>query len=199
MTKSAPRIPPLASYDDEVAAILSKTLANPAGEPSNIFKTLARHPRLLARFNTLGGLFMAKSVIRASDRELIILRVATRTRCPYEWGQHVGLAYQAGLTAAQLEWLVAERVASDVGTSPLWTEDQRALMTVTDHLLDGTDVDDALWSALHLGRTDAQALEILMLAGFYRMLAAVINAVRVELDEGLPMWPSTAPRATTPR
>jgi alkylhydroperoxidase family enzyme len=81
-----PRIKPLAHHPEDLAALLAKTLAAPSGEPYNLFTTLAHHPKLLSRFNALGGLFMAHNELPTRDREIVILRVAARTRCAYEWG-----------------------------------------------------------------------------------------------------------------
>jgi len=54
-----PRIAPLTDPSPEVAEILG--MAGPPDRPPlNIFTTLANHPRLLKRFNVLGGLFLGR-------------------------------------------------------------------------------------------------------------------------------------------
>jgi alkylhydroperoxidase family enzyme len=191
----AARIAPLTGYGDDLAGVLAKTLASPSGKPFNLFTTLAHHPRLLARFNMLGGLFMAHNELPDRERELVILRVAARTASTYEWGQHVPLARKAGVTEAELR-----RIAED-GTG--WDDADHAVLELTDAMLDGGAVSDELWARLARGHTESQLLELLMLPGFYRMLAGVIDAVGIELDDGLPQWPSTrvacsAPAATVP-
>src|SRR5690348_4898614 len=71
-----PRIPPRqAPFPDDVQETLGSTLSTPGGAPLNIFATLAHHPRLLKRFNVLGGLFLSRGLLPPRDREIVILRV----------------------------------------------------------------------------------------------------------------------------
>jgi 4-carboxymuconolactone decarboxylase len=186
----APRIAPPEALAPNVEAILAKTLRTDSGRPFNVFTTLARHPRLLKRFNALGGLFMAHGELPARDRELVILRVAWRTGSVYEWGQHDVIGRRVGLVdddIARLTGLVSD---------PAWSPHDSALLVLADQLIDNNDVDDAAWEAVASDHTDEQVLELLMLIGFYRMLAGVLNAVRVPLDDGLPGWPAAAAEAS---
>ncbi len=52
---AAPRIAPITEPDAELTELLGKTLLGANGRPINIFGTLAHHPKLLKRFNVLGG------------------------------------------------------------------------------------------------------------------------------------------------
>jgi hypothetical protein len=47
------RITPITETDEELSALLEKTLLID-GKPANIFGVLAKHPALLKRFNLLG-------------------------------------------------------------------------------------------------------------------------------------------------
>lgn len=179
-----PRIHPVEDVDEEVRELLSKTLARD-GEPLNVFATLAHHPRLLGRFNALGGLFLARGLLPARIRELVVLRVAWRTGSVYEWGQHVLIGGAVGLSADEVLSVASERP---------WEGDpaESCALAVADELLDRDDVANPVWSVARARFDEAQLLELLCLVGFYRMLAGVLNAVRVQPEPHLSGWPEAA-------
>src|SRR5215813_10048108 len=107
-----PRIAPLTDPTPEVKELLDKTRIR-QGPVLNVFATMAHHPRLLKRFNVLGGLFLGRGLLPARERELVILRTGWRTRCEYEFGQHTLLGRQAGLTDEEIR-----RVTDDDGRWP---------------------------------------------------------------------------------
>lgn len=182
MSGAVPRIPPVVDPPPEVAEILSKTLVSD-GTPLRIFSTLAHHPSLLKRFNVLGGLFLAKGVLDPKLRELVILRTAWRTRCRYEFGQHVVIGRQVGLTAEDLR-----NVCREEG-DPNWAPAVRVAIIFADELLAMDDVTDDTWAAVQSTLDEAALLELCCLVGFYRMTAGMLNTMRVQPEPGLPGWP----------
>ena len=176
-----PRIPPLSDPSPEIAEVLDKTRVR-AGPPANIFATMAHHPRLLKRFNVLGGLFMARSLLPVRDRELVILRTGWLTRCEYEFGQHTLIGRQAGLAEEEVR-----RVTDPDGE---WPDADALLIRLADEIHGSHDVSDELWAALSRRWDPAQVIELVTLAGFYGMVAGFLNAVRVQLDPGVPGWPA---------
>lgn len=180
-----PRIPPLqaAERSAEQQEALAKTLLAPGSQPLNIFATLARHPDLMKRVNVLGGHFMTRNVLPDRERELVILRVAVLTRCRYEFGQHTGIAAGCGVTPAEITRL----------TEPLeqggWSAGDLALLRMVDELIDHDAVTPDTWDAVAGRWDDPQVIEILLLVGFYRMLAGFLNAVGVPPEDDLPGWP----------
>ncbi|MBC7304624.1 MAG: carboxymuconolactone decarboxylase family protein, partial [Nocardia sp.] len=110
------------------------------------------------------------------DRELVILRVAWRSESEYEWTQHVRIATSLGLTAAQIE------AVCEGGRAPVWSPVQRALLAMTDQLLDRYRVDDDTWAKLRLHFDNRQLIELLFVAGSYLCLAMVFNSVALQPD-----------------
>jgi 4-carboxymuconolactone decarboxylase len=180
-----PRIPPVTDPDPEVAAVLETTKILP-GPPLNIFATLAHHPRLLKRFNVLGGLFLGRGLLPARQRELVILRTAWRTRCEYEFGQHVLLGRRAGLADDEIR-----RLTTADGD---WPGDDALLVRLADEVHETRDVADPLWAALAERWGQAEILELVALAGFYGMVAGILNAARVQREPGVPGWPGATAR-----
>lgn len=178
----APRVVPVDDPDPDVADQLAKTMNDDAGGPLSIFRTMARHPRMMKRFNVLGGFFLTRGELPPRERELCILRTAWRCECEYEWAQHVLIGRDAGLTDAEIG-----RITTLCGT---WSDADAVLLRLTDEVLEHTDVSDATWSELRGRYTDVQLCELVMLVGFYRMTAGFLNATGVVKEESLPSWPA---------
>ena len=178
-----PRILPVEEPDAEQRELLGKTLIGPDGRALNIFSTLAHHPGLLKRVNALGGLFMAHGLLTPREREIAILRTAFRAGSDYEWAQHVVLGRRAGLTDNEIARVA--RPADDEA----WGADDRALLHTVDELLATDDLGDATWSGLERRWSTEQILELLLMIGFYRMLAVYLRGVRVQLEPGMETVP----------
>jgi len=174
-----PRIQPVAAPDAEQSALLAKTLAGPDGQPLNIFRTLAHRPELMKRVNALGGYFMAHGGIQVRDRELVILRTAAHAHSTYEIGQHRWIAARVGLSPEEID------AAADPASTYDWAERDRLLLGFADELVATDTISDVTWARLSARFDDHQGVELLVLVGFYRMLAGVLNGLDVELDRSV--------------
>jgi len=177
---TGPRIAPLEPpYEPAVDAILKKWMPpGSAIEPLALFRTLAVHDELASRMRPLGAGILGHGRIEPRDREIVIHRTCARAGAEYEWGVHA-LAYgkPLGLSDEQIAATV-DGAADD----PAWSEDDALLVRVADELHDTCRVSDALWPALAERFSDDQLLEIVITAGWYRLLSYVINAARIELE-----------------
>jgi 4-carboxymuconolactone decarboxylase len=170
-----PRVPPVTTPDEEQAALLAKTPLTTDGQPLNLFATLAHNPRLLRRFNALGGFFLRHGDVPARERELVILRVAARTGSVYEHAQHVVIGEQVGLSR--------DEIGRTGGSLESWSDEDRALLRFVDEMIDSDGAEVTTWEALHGRYSDAQMLELSLLVGFYRMLAAFLVVVAVQVED----------------
>jgi AhpD family alkylhydroperoxidase len=116
--------------------------------------------------------------LRRRETELVILRVAHRRGCSYEFEHHRHLGAKAGVTAADLDAVTGEATPS----LPGWTARERAILAAVDQLLDDHDVDDATWSRLAGELDERELIELVMLVGHYDMLATTIATLRIEPD-----------------
>ena len=178
---SEPRIPLVTEPSEEVNEILEGALTRD-GSPLNIFGMLAHHPRLLKRFNLLGGFLLNKGLVPAREREIVILRIGWRAQAVYEFGQHTIIGRAEGLTDAEIAGLA--------GADHEWSHQDAALIAMADELADDDCVGDETWAALAASWTDAQLIELLVIAGFYRLVSGFLNSTGVPLDNGVPSWPS---------
>jgi hypothetical protein len=174
-----PRIPPLdPPYTAETADFLKRWMPRDATmDPLNLFRTLAVHEELTSRMRPTGAGILAHGRISARDREIVIHRTCARAGAEYEWGVHaVVYGKPAGLTDAQL-------AATVHGTpdDPAWDDQHdRDLVALADQLHDTTTVDDSLWGGLANRFTHDQLLELLIIAGWYRLISYVINGARIQ-------------------
>ena len=183
METKLPRLAPLdeSEWDDETRELLTRTQMH--GRVLNIFRTLAHHPKLLKRWLVFGNHLLGKSTLPPRERELLILRIAWLRRAEYEWGQHVLIGKQAGLTDEEIERVAAGPSAAG------WHEFDATLLRAVDELHAEARLSDATWQALAARYDTQQMLDLLFTVGQYDMLAMVLNSLGVQLDEGITGFP----------
>ncbi|WP_329431923.1 carboxymuconolactone decarboxylase family protein [Streptomyces sp. NBC_01280] len=181
-----PRIEPLTPpYPDSIDRALRRWM--PPGvphEPLTLFRVLHRNPELASRMFALGAGLLGHGLLPDIDREIVIARVTARTGCAYEWGVHAAvLAQQAGLSPEQL------RATTDMDTTVTgaWPPRHAALIDAIDELHDTARLSESAWGALREHYEDAQLLEFLVLAGWYRTISCLANGLLLEEENwGVP-------------
>jgi alkylhydroperoxidase family enzyme len=175
----APALPP---YAPEAQAWLDRTM--PPGQPPLVlFTTMARDTRLSNKFFSAGLLDRGHLTLR--QREVVIHRTTALCRSEYEWGVHVAIfSARVKLTPEQLHATV-HGDASDA----CWSDEDRLLIRLCDALHGSCTLDDALWQALRECFSDEAMLELLMLAGFYRTVSYLTNALQLPLEANAARFP----------
>lgn len=183
MRLQTPRLEPLS--DDELDPETRERFGG--GPILNIFRTLAHHPKLLKRWLVFGNHVLARSTLTPRERELAILRTGWLCRAGYEWGQHVSIARQSGVTDAEIE-----RVA-DGPAAPGWSEADRALLYAVDELRADAFITDATWAALSQHFSKEQVLDLIFAVGQYQLVSMALNSLGVQPDSSdLPTLPVRA-------
>lgn len=167
------RLPLVFEPSEEVRQILQNTALHD-GEPYNIMRMLAHNPRILKRANVLGGAYAAHGSIPVRAREIVILRVASHTKCDYELAQHEPVARAAGLLDDEIDTVLAGGV--------LDAAIDRTLLAMTDELLQDDRVSPGTWSALSGDWSPSELVELVTMVGFYRLLAGFLNSFEVPID-----------------
>ena len=183
-----PAAPP---YSSEVQTFLDRIM--PAGmAPLVLFTTMARDGRLFARFT--GGGLLDRGNLSLRQREIVIARVTARCSSEYEWGVHVALfGERVGFTAEQLN-----AVVHGDADAPCWGAEDALLIRLCDTLEAHCDVDDALWRQLSQTFSEMALIELLMLAGFYRTVSYLTNALRLPRESFAPRFPDRTLRDVSP-
>jgi alkylhydroperoxidase family enzyme len=176
----APADPP---YPAEVQARFD-ALMPPGVAPLVLFRTLARDQRLFQRF--MGGGLLDRGHLTLRQREVVIHRVTARCGSEYEWGVHAAFfAKRAGLEPEQLR----ATVRGGPGDA-CWSAEDRLLIRFCDALHQSCDIDDALWAELRAQFSEEAMLELLLLAGFYRTVSYLTNALRLPLEPFAQRFPA---------
>jgi 4-carboxymuconolactone decarboxylase len=173
-----PRIPPLSQteWDGETGELMA-TLERD-GRVFNIFTTLARHPGLLRRWLVFASHILTKSTLPARERELAILRMGWLCRAEYEWGHHVAMGQEAGLTTAEVQ-----RVKQGPD-APGWSPLEAAVLRAVDELHADSFIGDTTWHALAQHYSVQQLIDLIFTAGQYKLVCMALNSIGIQLEEG---------------
>ncbi len=181
-----PRLVPLpfAAWDETTRTTLLQFLRRPelylSGAPDAppmpiVLEMFAHHLPLSVSWLPFTAMLASDDArLSPAHRELLILRVAWRTRSGYEWNQHSRMGIEAGLTTAQIEAM------GDGPRADAWTPLERALLTAVDEIIDDHVVGDATWAALASHFGPAEIFELLFVVGAYLCLAGVLNSIGLQ-------------------
>lgn len=184
MRPAKPRVTPLepAEWNDEQRVLMAPFVES--GTAWNVFKTLLRHTRLFKRWMPFAAHVLSKQTLSLRERELLILRIGWLCRAGYEWGQHVVIARQSGVSEAEIE-----RVA-DGPDAPGWSDADRALLRAVDELRADAFITDPTWSALAKHFSKEQVLDLIFAVGQYQLVSMALNSLGVQPDSpDLPTLP----------
>jgi len=172
---------PFADWDEQTRTTLLQFLRRPeiylSGAPDAppmpiVLETFAHHLPLSASWLPFTEMLAGPDAkVGVRTRELLILRVAWRTRSGYEWAQHSRMGAKAGLTAAQID------ATTEGPAAAVWTPVERTLLTAVDEFVDDHAVGAGTWAALAHEFEPAVLFELLFLIGGYVCLAGVLNSI----------------------
>lgn len=167
--------PAVTPHSAAIQSSLDKIMP-PAVPPLVLFTTLARDERLFGKFFA-GGL-LDKGHLTLRQRELVIDRTTALCGSEYEWGVHIALfGTRVGLTQEQLRSLV-----HGDGSDTCWNAEDKLLLDFCDALHAHCTLNDQQWQALRETFTEEALLELLMLAGFYRTVSYLTNALQLPCE-----------------
>ncbi len=121
---------------------------------------------------------LAKSTLTARVRELAILRVGWLCRAEYEWGQHVPIAREAGISDEEIRRLQAGPEAAG------WSDADRATLRAVDELLRDSHISDDVWAELSETFETEQILDLIFTTGQYNLVSMALNSLGVQLESG---------------
>lgn len=185
MRLTQPRIAPLAisAVDAKTAAVLDSVRQN--GEVYNLFTTLAQHPQLMEKWLPFASQVLLASTLPTRDRELVILRMGWLSQAEYEWGHHVAIGKQIGLTEDDIKRVTQGPDAP--GLAPF----DVTLLRAVDELNQDSFVSDATWKSLSEKYNTQQLIDLLFLAGNYKLVSMVLNSMGVQLESGFEGFPQS--------
>ncbi len=180
-------IPRIAAVEPPFAPDVKDALERimpPGVQPLTLFTTVARNPRVFLRM--MAGGLLDKGSITLREREIMIDRTCARCGSEYEWGVH---AFMFGEKAG----LMPEHLAATVlgsATEPVWSTRDRLILRTADELHETSSISDGLWAGLRAEFGEEQILELVALAGFYRTISYLTNALQIPLESYAARFPS---------
>jgi 4-carboxymuconolactone decarboxylase len=161
------------------ARVLYESLTAKRGRIDGMYRTLLNHPDLLEHVAQLGTYFrFGDSVLPDDFRELAILHTARRLGVAYEWVKHEPCALDAGINEDVISGLKKNELPAGLSAA------QRRVLEAVDYVLAHVSIPAELQSALQKDLGLEAVIELVVLCGFYQMIAAVIFAFDVPLPEG---------------
>ncbi len=137
------------------------------------FNAFLLAPQIGQALQAVGAAIRYGGRLTGREREIAVLRVATRHDCAFERYAHEAVGRQVGLTDDELRSL-RERDTPAVGD-----DRERLVATTTDRLLADGDLDDAAYAAAVEALGEAVLFELLTLVGYYGTLALQLRVFRV--------------------
>lgn len=178
--------------DDPRVPMLDPAAARDAGEsvgvPSvmtelNVFRVLLGHPTLAGALYELLSTLLWKGKLDVRLRELAIMRIGWRTASVYEWTQHWRVARDIGIPEDEL--LAVRRWRA----SYLFGDVERAVLAATDETIDDGAISPSTWGACAAHLDEQELVELVVVIGNWRMVAALLQSLEVPLEEGVDRWP----------
>ncbi|MCU1367438.1 MAG: Carboxymuconolactone decarboxylase [Ilumatobacteraceae bacterium] len=142
----------------------------------DVVTTMVRHPALAKAFWAFSSYQMRAGSLPVRLRELAILRTAHRRQSAYEWGQHVKIALDSGITEAEIDQLVRGNfgfAAADL-----------LVLEAADELISDGHIGDATWLALQGELDTAQVMDLVFVVGTYTTLAMAFETWRLQPEPG---------------
>jgi len=159
------------------------------GRPMELFLAAAHHPAALDDLRRATTVCLRDLGLPPRERELVILRTTARAGAEPEWSLHVHLfAAEAGLGRQEVAATCAARW-------PGWSDDDRELIGLADHCYDSDGhVPDQVWRRWRARWPMPVLWGLLTVAGQYRKVALLTNALGLTVPEGLPRFPTEETR-----
>lgn len=160
--------------------LTAEIAAGPRGELRGPFIALMRSPELASGVQKVGEYLRYRCPLERRLAEMATLIAARHWTQQYEWNAHYEHAMKAGLNPA-----VANAIAEG-RRPPGMAEDEDIVYEFVNETLHNKSVSDATY-ARTLAKFGEQCLvDLLAIAGYYAMLAMILNVARTALPGGKP-------------
>ena len=169
----------LGSLEAEAKKVYDR-IASKRGRIGGPFAALMHHPPLAERVAAVGEYLRYDATLPGDIRELAIIITARHVFQPYEWVAHAAIAIREGLPEE-----IVEQVRSRRDLSTLPARYVRAARLVQ-HVLARESIPQALQDEVVSEVGESGMVELVVLAGYYQAIAAVLFAFDVPLAAGTP-------------
>ena len=153
-------------------------LTDAEGRLEGPFNAMLVSPGIGHALQDLGAAVRYRTSFSDRAREIAILALAALRRSDFEWYAHERVGRRAGLSEDELSALLT-------GGDPGSLSDDEALLLRTTRLLASSgDLDDEAFAAAEEGLGREQLAELIVLVGYYDLLALSLRVWRTPLPAG---------------
>lgn len=147
----------------------------------NVFRMLGNSENSGPETLALGHTLSRGSSLPPEHREVVILRVAHVSACEFMWQEHRAVAERVGFSTAKIDAIAH---FGDGPDSELLDDTDLMLLHFTDSVIFTTTADDELFDTVGARYDDSKLVELVLLIGFYMMIARVMNTFQLEIHDG---------------
>jgi 4-carboxymuconolactone decarboxylase len=171
---------PLTTLTPEAKAIYDKITAKRGPMRGGPYASLMHHPALAEKVGDLGEYLRFDSTLPGDIRELAILVTARFVNQAYEWFAHARIGKAEGLPDDVIERV---RTRGDLSTLP---PRYAAPVRLVQHVLAYESIPQKLQDEVQRQLGTSGLMELVVLAGQYRLIAGVLFAFDTPLPDGVP-------------
>jgi alkylhydroperoxidase family enzyme len=146
--------------------------------PRLIYRALANSPGGCRAFLVLADYIRWQSPLDARLRELAILQVGWLAREPYEWAHHVKIAYDFGVSDADIEGLIAESEGRNSNLDPL----AKLVLRGTREMTETLTISDETYAALEADLPRDHLIDLCLVISFYCGVVRVLGTLQIDVD-----------------
>ncbi len=154
--------------------------------PVSVLGTLMHNPRTMGPFLDYWVTSKLEMNLSGREQELVILRMGWHYRCDYVWKHHVPPAREYGVTDAEIEAVKSDPLSS------LFSGRERALLSLTDEMVNHRTVREEAWKSWGSGLEPAVLVDLVSLVSQYTFFALFNNSLQIEVEEPLKGIPGVA-------
>ncbi len=156
---------------DEIARVRGGVVRGP-------FPIWLRNPELADRASQLGNVLRARGKLEKHLFELMVLIVARHWSAQYEWFAHAKAALQAGLSPEVIEAIQNRRRPESL------REDEQLIYDTVTELVETRSLSQASYDRALAELGLDLLIELITAAGYYVMIAMVLNAFDAPVPTG---------------
>jgi 4-carboxymuconolactone decarboxylase len=166
-----PRLAELSDCEvaDSVAQLFGE-IERSGGNVPPIYRVLAHSPRMVATWHKFSAPLRGPGDLTPGLRELAVLRVSHVTGSGRQWSHHSQLASAAGIADDKIEAVRAD------ASFRSFSEVERRVLRLADRVGSGADVDQGAFMKVLEVLGEAQTVELIVVASYYRCLAGLLSA-----------------------
>lgn len=177
---SAPRLEPV----PKVLERAREAMADQPVQAMNVVATMSHNRTVRNAISNFCQIMLFDSELPRRQVEIAVLRMGWNCQSIYEFGQHTLFGRDAGLTDEEIYFT----------TRPIpqggWSADDAAILQLVDDLYGDDCVSDGSWAEASEHFNDHDVIHLIAAAGAYRVVSGFLNSAGVQLDEGVPGWPT---------